>query len=121
MDNQDLPRFTHIFMGICEIYQRNATEVFIELYWRALQHFELSLVEAAFNAHVRDPDYGNRMPFPSDIVRLLEGNSYTQASQAWSKLINAIRYIGAWETVVFDDAIIHGLSRKWVDGYRSAT
>ena len=107
MNNQDLPRFTQIFMGVCEIYQRNTSEVFIELYWRALQQFELSAVEAAFNAHTRDPDHGNRMPLPADIVRLLEGNRYTQASQAWSKLANAIKHVGAWESVVFDDAIIH--------------
>jgi len=107
MNNQDLPWFTHFFMGICEIYQRNTNEVFIELYWRALQHFELKAVEAAFNAHIQDPDHGNRMPLPADIIRLLEGNRYTQASQAWSKVVSAIQHIGTWETVVFDDVIIH--------------
>lgn len=52
-------------------------------------------------------DVGQYMPKPADIIRYLEGNSETKALGAWSKVESAIRHVGIYENVTFDDPLIH--------------
>jgi hypothetical protein len=79
----------------------------IDLYWSALQQFDLSAVRQAFDRHVKSPDAGQYMPKPADLIRMLGGTSQDTAMQAWAKVERAVRRVGGHESVVFDDAIIH--------------
>jgi len=57
------------------------------------------------------------MPKPADIIRAIKGNSQTQSLQAWSKVEDAIRLVGPYRSVVFDDLAIHGVLQEmggWV-------
>ncbi len=70
-------------------------------------------------------DTGQFMPKIADIIRMLQGSSQDSALTAWSKVDKAVRQIGPYRSVVFDDALIHvvlhemggwsGLSRKTDD------
>ncbi len=79
----------------------------MRLYWCALEQFELAEVKAAFQAHLSNPDTGQFMPKPADVMRYVKGGTQTQALQAWSKVANAIRSVGGHASVVFDDPLIH--------------
>jgi hypothetical protein len=47
------------------------------------------------------------MPKPADIVRMIDGSNENQALTAWHKVLYAIQHIGAYESVKFDDPLIH--------------
>jgi hypothetical protein len=49
------------------------------------------------------------MPQPSDLIRILQGDGPTQALHAWSKVLQAMRRVGAYHSIVFDDFRIHAV------------
>ena len=59
--------------------------------------------------HIGDPDAGQFLPKPADIIRRLEGSCDDKARLAWTKVMQAIEYVGSYESVVFDDARIHAV------------
>lgn len=77
------------------------------IWWGALQQYDLMAVRQGFDRHVRNPDTGQFMPKPADIVKMLQGSTQDAAMLAWAKVDRALRQIGPYTSVVFDDAIIH--------------
>lgn len=109
MTQDDMPAFVQMLTGLGVIYNKSINEPFIDLYWRALKKFELAAVKRALQAHLHHPDHGQFMPKPADVVRYLEGSQQTRAMQAWSKVVDAMKRVGAHETIIFDDALIHAV------------
>jgi len=107
MNPHDLTEFTQLLTELCVLYKIPVSERLIELYWDVLACFSFTEVKAAFQAHLCNPDTGQFMPKPADVMRYLRGGSQAQALQAWSKVATAIRTVGAYTSVVFDDSIIH--------------
>lgn len=98
------------------MYGKPLNNFLLEIYWKICQPFEFGDIEKAFEAHVRDPDYGQFMPKPADLIRFLEGGRQTQALQAWSKVVKAISHAGYYSSVVFDDICIHAVISE-MDGW----
>ena len=96
-------------MGVGTLYGKSINELVVELYWQALQRFDFADVKEALQACVANPDSGQFMPKPADVVRYLEGSSQTQALRAWSAVVEAIRRVGGGTSVVFDDFLIHAV------------
>lgn len=109
MKKHDVSAFLGLMTSIAALYGQSLPEAVVEIYWNALQGFELSEVKAALQAHVKQPDTGQFMPKPADILRFLEGSGHTQALQAWSAVARAIREVGSYPSVVFDDPLIHAV------------
>jgi len=107
MKPNDLPQFAALMNTLGEVYGKEITEVFSEIYWNTLKRFEWGEVKNAASKHISDPDKGQFMPKPADIVRWIEGTHETRALKAWIKTTDAVRRIGMYENVVFDDPIIH--------------
>lgn len=99
--------FGQLLVTIGELYNKQVNPVLSKLYWRILEPYDWQDVVSAFQAHVQDPDCGQFMPKPADIIRAIKGNSQTQSLQAWTKVSDAIRLIGPYRSVVFDDVGIH--------------
>lgn len=72
-----------------------------------MKPFDLAAVKDALNRHCVNPDNGQFMPKPADVVKLLQGSSQDGALVAWAKVDRAVRQVGTYSTVVFDDPIIH--------------
>lgn len=53
--------------------------------------------------------WGQFFPKPADIIRFLEGSAQTRALQAWSLVERAIREIGAYQSLAFEDCLIHAV------------
>lgn len=96
-----------MLMAVCELYGKKMSTPLLSLYWSALERFNFDDIRRAITYHVNNPDVGQFMPKPADIIRYLEGDSHTLALQAWSKVESAIQKIGSYASIVFDDAIIH--------------
>jgi len=109
MKPNDLPQFAALMNTLGEVYGKEITEVFSEIYWNTLKRFEWSEVKNAVSKHISDPDKGQFMPKPADIVRWIEGTHETRALKAWVKTTDAMRRIGVYESVAFDDPLIHSV------------
>ncbi|WP_051305070.1 DUF6475 domain-containing protein [Chitinilyticum litopenaei] len=107
MTPHDQAHFFELMGGICELYGKVASPQFMAIYWSALQQYELADIRRAFNAHALNPDTGQFMPKPADVVRYVDGGSQTRAAKAWAKVDKAMRCVGGGDSVVFDDPLIH--------------
>jgi hypothetical protein len=102
-------QFAALMAGLGELYGKPLSPQLIAIYWDGLKDYEFDEVKVAINLHVRNPDTGQFMPKIADVVKFLEGNTLTQAMRAWQKVNEAMRKVGTYATVVFDDPIIHSV------------
>ena len=109
MKKNDRKDFAVLLAGTAEMYDKKLSDPLTEMYWECLKKFDLCDVERAFNQHVLDPDRGQFFPKPADVVRVIEGSSETRALQAWTKVLKTISFVGRYQRVAFDDAIIHSV------------
>jgi hypothetical protein len=92
-----------------ELYGKAISEGAMSLWWQSLERFDIELVEKAFRAAVEDPESGQFMPKPADIIKRIDGTQTDRALIAWGKVLDAIRRVGAYQTVGFDDGVIHNV------------
>jgi len=104
---EDKPNFVSLMSNIAELYKDKLSVARLEIYWRCLQHYSIETLRKALDAHVLNPDQGQFMPKPADIVRLLEGGNITKALQAFNKVKRAVEQVGSYSSIVFDDPITH--------------
>ena len=118
MKDQDLEKFVSLMVGTGEVYGREISSHLNDAYWAALSRYELDDVSRAFSEHLVNPDTGQYFPKPADIVKFIDGNTQSNALRAWSKVEKAVRRVGPYQTVVFDDALIHAVlvdMGGWID------
>jgi hypothetical protein len=107
MEPEDMPRFLRIMRGLQQYYERSIEDDVVMLYWADLQEYQTESVMAAFRAHRRDPDHGRFFPKFADLFPYLERKTSDKALQAWDRVWAAIREVGAYATVDFQDPLIH--------------
>lgn len=107
MKAEDRDKFAHMMIALGEYYGRDISDGLMEMYWNGLAHFELPVVREALNRHMQNPDSGQFMPKVSDVVKMTTGSTQDSALLAWSKVDKAMRQVGCYESIVFDDPIIH--------------
>ncbi|MFC4275550.1 DUF6475 domain-containing protein [Achromobacter aloeverae] len=107
MKPTDQPRFSALISDVFAFYRQDASKFAMNVWWQAMQPFDLAAVAEALNRHCVNPDSGQFMPKPADVVKMLRGSSQDSALVAWSKVDKAVRQVGTYQTVAFDDAVIH--------------
>ena len=107
MTQDDLNQFQALFTSAWAYYGKDSAPDVMLMYWEALQGFEFEQVKRAFNAHALDPEQGRFAPKLADLVRIMQGTQGDRAALAWGKLFQAMSRVGAYQSVVFDDAAIH--------------
>lgn len=107
MNLDDMQRFLSTLSGIADYYGKPLSDRVQELYWKGLKQYDIAAVEKALWEHTQNPDNGQFMPKIADVTRNLQGRTVDQASIAWSKVDSAVRRVGTYSDVVFDDPIIH--------------
>ncbi|MHB1701197.1 MAG: DUF6475 domain-containing protein [Acidobacteriaceae bacterium] len=107
MKKTDYERFANLLNAFAEIHGKPLSTGAIGLWWQALERFDITQIEDAFSQIVKDPDKGQFMPKPADVIRAIEGSKVDRAALAWGKVLDAARRVGAYADVVFDDAAIH--------------
>ena len=108
MLEQDMPRFAILITKFDEVYDKQFTPALIDVYWNVLKDFKYDEVEKAVDRCLANPE-GRFLPKPADIIAAMDGNPHKQALQAWDKAISAVRIHGSYESVAFDDALIHAV------------
>lgn len=99
--------FAKTLLAVADYYGKELSTGVVDLYWQGLREYDLPSVQKALWAHARNPDTGQFMPKIADIAKVMQGRTGDQAAIAWSKVDQAVRRIGTYQDVVFDDATIH--------------
>lgn len=107
MTQDDFDTFTDALITNADIYGKTLSPKAISIYFGSLMGYEINVVLEAFSRHMQNPDSGQFMPKPADIVRMAQGSTQDNAYAAWSIVEQALRSIGSYTTVVFDDPLIH--------------
>ena len=107
MQPNEKMKLAGVLKGVYDFYRTDLSEFAIDLWWRALQRFDFGTVQNAFDRHLMNPDTGQFLPKPADIIRMLSGRTQDTAQAAWSKVDEALRKVGTYQSVVFDDPLIH--------------
>ena len=107
MKNDDYEKFRTLLANVHAFYQRDISSFALNVWWQAMQPFDFEAVNSAFTKHCVNPDSGQFAPKPADIVKMLRGSTLDSAYNAWAKVDRAVRSIGTYADVVFDDPLIH--------------
>lgn len=107
MTKADAARFRQLVNGVYSFYSKEITDFQLDVWWQAMKALDIAAVQDAFNRHLLNPDNGQYLPRPADVVKLIGGGTADRALVAWSKFELAVQFVGPTETVVFDDPIIH--------------
>lgn len=107
MQPTDRPAFAELIHGVHDFYGRDVSKFTLEVWWQAMKNYDLATVRDALGRHCMNPDTGQFLPKPADVVRMLGGTTKDAALVAWAKVQRAVSYVGSWQSVVFDDPLIH--------------
>jgi hypothetical protein len=108
MTDSDKKRFAAAMYSFTAIYEMDfSSKAVLKIWFESLANHTIEEIESAVTRYIKSPDFGSYKPKPSDLIKILEGTSDDRAFSAWSKLEKAVRRVGTYKTVVFDDPIIH--------------
>lgn len=102
-------KFIDVLAGVHDFYGKELTPFAAQVWQQACKQFDVDQVTKALSAHLMDPERGQFMPKPADIVRQLQGTNSDRALLAWGKVFDAMQSVGAYRTVIFDDGVIHAV------------
>ena len=107
MKESDKQNFSTLLDAVASYYRQDTSPTIKTLYWNGLKDLDFAAIQECFNRHMQNPDTGQFMPKIADVRKMLSGTSSDSALMAWSKVDRAIRQVGTYETVCFDDPIIN--------------
>ncbi len=81
----------------------------LALWWNALKQYDLPAVREGLNRHMQNPDTGQYMPKPADVIKFIGGTTQDGALLAWAKVDRAVRMVGTYQSVAFDDPAINAV------------
>lgn len=120
----DHEKFLEVLGGVHDFYGKDLSEFAVSVWKLACESFDAEQVTKALSAHLMDPERGQFMPKPADIVRHLQGTNTDRSLIAWGKTLDALQRVGAYTSVCFDDGLIHAVIEDmggWVKLCRSNT
>lgn len=98
--------FAELMESVMAVYGKDVNKFILKTWFACLQKYDMPSVTRAFEIHVRKCKFA---PKPSEIIEIIEGSGSDKAGTAWVKVHKAIRCIGKYESIVFDDALIHAV------------
>lgn len=107
MRNTDRPRFASTLAAVYSLYRVEMSEAVLQMWWAALSGYEMDAVASALTSHTSNPDSGQFLPKPADVVKALGGTTKDAAIVAFAKVVDGVKSVGSWSSVAFDDPIIH--------------
>jgi hypothetical protein len=107
MQSTDRAAFKTLLGDVMGFYRQDVSTFALSVWWQACENFELEQVRKAFTSHAMDPERGQFAPKPADVVRQLQGTFTDRSLIAWGKVLDAVRRVGAYQSVTFDDPAIH--------------
>lgn len=107
MNPSDHGALAALVTDVMKYYRQDVSAFLLDTWVRACEPYSLVLVRKALTDHVRDPERGQFAPKVADVVRRLSGTRTDRSVVAWGVVYDAMGRVGAYQDVVFDDAIVH--------------
>jgi hypothetical protein len=107
MQATDRKHFGEMLVAVAAVYGKDMSPAVVAIYFSALAPYDLAAVRQAFDRYVRNPDTGQFMPKPADLIRMIDGGTQDLALIAWTEVERSIRRIGSYADVEFADKRIH--------------
>jgi hypothetical protein len=106
------------FMGMCELYDKTPSEAVMSIYYEAVKHLDKKTWNQAVHAVISTNKYPS-LPKPAEILEATGMNADEDAEGmlAIEKIKQAIREHGPYQSVVFDDPVIHMLIDRHDKGW----
>ncbi len=106
MNEVDKIEFARIWSATWSLYDKAVNDDILSLSFEALRPYNIDQVRAGLTHHVQAVNGGQFAPRPADVIKHIYGNQNDQANQAWIQVDYAIRHVGAWNSVLFEDGLI---------------
>lgn len=103
--------FTKLLATTMDVYGRQITAGFVDVFFSALTPYPLEIVREALNRHLQDPDSGRFAPKPADLIRQVvtakASDGRPGRDEAWAI---AQKAMDESETVVTSEEILEAFS-----------
>ena len=99
--------FIKPFTLLCEMYNREASQLLMEGYYLVLEAVSKNEFEAAIKQVLANRKYST-LPLPADILEAIHGNPEDKAILALKMVEDAMQQHGAYKSVSFEDKIAGG-------------
>jgi len=116
MENRESPAFASLWTSAIEQVGGEPSNEAIKLAFDLLKDLSLDEIHRAIGVHCAGSKSHTRIT-PGDVREIVEGSCEAQAERAWSRLESAVRGVGPWKSVAFDDPILQGVVHEmggWV-------
>lgn len=117
MTPNDRPQFAELWVAAYAVYGKQVSDAMLDVVFSALSSYSLQDIRTGLSGHIKNPDSGQFAPKPADVIKHVSGNSQSAAGAAWAKVDYAVRCVGNYRSVVFDDPKIHAAIERlggWV-------
>lgn len=104
MKNKKL--FAEYMATLSVIYDKEITKPLTDIYWKTLEPFSDEQCEAAFRNIIATCKF---FPKPAELLENIRGTTENRSAKAWIKVVRAIKGIGNYASVKFDDPVIHSV------------
>lgn len=111
MTSDDIAQFNQIWAASWGFYGKEATTMIQAMAFQALKKYSLNEIKQALSNHLSDPEHGKWAPKPADVVRYIDGGPDARAAKALTIAYETAQRCGGYESVCFDDPVIHQVIR----------
>jgi hypothetical protein len=91
MQAGDFQGFSEVLEAVLDLYGKPISGMATQVWWEALKPYELPAVRQALSRHVQDPERGQFVPKPADVIRVLTAGLPADrrpgADEAWAVAI----------------------------------
>ena len=117
MNTQDKSRFASSLMAMATVFDKPVTPQLTEIYFRALDGFTADEVEHGISKACSTLKF---FPKPVELIECITGGSGNLADKAMieaCRVLEAIKSIGTYSTVCFDDAVTQAVIVQQFGGW----
>lgn len=110
MTKRDHVEFARTMMALSEVFDggREPSPLKVELYFRSLREYQIGDIKNAVSVMIRTRVFPS-FPKPAEIIQEIIGTSEDRAVSSWIMVVDAIRRYGSYDSVSFDDPVIHSV------------
>ncbi len=111
MTGKDRAAFGKLMAALAEAFSQDVSPAKLDVYFRALGDMSVEQIDAAVWTLIRTRTTAT-FPKVAEIREAVHGKVEDQAQLAWVKFIGAVRSHGGYETVSFDNPVIHAIVER---------
>ncbi len=119
MNKQDKNKFLELFTGLCEVKNKNFSQVLLSVYFEALKEYSIEDIEKSINNAIKFGKFPV-IPQPAELIEYITGGSQSIEDRATiqaSIVLRSIRRIGGYTSICFDDSVTNAVIEQAFSGW----